>query len=154
MTQPTVPDHRDTTPPDLHDAIADICQRHGIAALYAFGSRGKAVAARVRGQRTPEAETESDLDVGVLPARRTELSVTTLIRLARELEDLLSVARVDLVVLSQADPFLAANIVRGERLYARNPHAADEYELYVLRRAGDLAPLERERMALILGEEQ
>jgi hypothetical protein len=70
------------------------------------------------------------------------------------LEDLFGVARVDLVILREADPFLAANIVRGERLYALDPYAADEYDLYVLRRAGDLAPLERERMALILGEEQ
>jgi hypothetical protein len=28
----------------------------------------------------------------------------------------------------------------------------DEYDLYILRRAGDLAPLERERKALILGK--
>jgi hypothetical protein len=56
------------------------------------------------------------------------------------------------VILPEADPFLAANVVRGERLYAENEYRADEYDLYVLRRAGDLAPLERERMALILGE--
>jgi hypothetical protein len=37
-------------------------------------------------------------------------------------------------------------------LYARDEDDADEYDLYVLRRAGDLAPLERERIALILGE--
>jgi hypothetical protein len=60
-------------------------------------------------------------------------------------------ARVDLVDLATADPFLAANVIRGERLHAADGRAADEYELYVLRRAGDLAPLERERMALILG---
>ena len=47
---------------------------------------------------------------------------------------------------------MAANIVRGERLYARDEHETDEYDLYVLRRAGDLIPLERERLALILGE--
>ena len=57
------------------------------------------------------------------------------------------------VALAEADPFLAANIIRGERLYALDPDEADEYELYVLRRAGDLAELERERMALILHEE-
>ena len=31
-------------------------------------------------------------------------------------------------------------------------YEADEYDLYVLRRAGDLAPHERERIALILGD--
>ena len=64
------------------------------------------------------------------------------------------ITRVDLTSLADTDPFLAANIVRGERLYAREAYEADEYELYILRRAGDLAPLERERMALILGESQ
>jgi hypothetical protein len=60
--------------------------------------------------------------------------------------------RVDLVFLSGANPFVAAEIIRGERLFASDSHEADEYELYVLRRAGDLAPLERERMAVVLGE--
>jgi hypothetical protein len=68
------------------------------------------------------------------------------------LEDFLGVSRVDLVSLPEADPFLAANIIRGERLCARDTYLADEYDLYILRRAGDLAPLERERMALILRE--
>jgi hypothetical protein len=59
---------------------------------------------------------------------------------------------VDLVVLGEADPFVAAEVIRGERLYAHDEYTADEYDLYVLRRAGDLAPLERERIALVLQE--
>ncbi len=90
----------------------------------------------------------SDLDLGVLPAR--PLNVDEKVALAIALEDLFNVNRVDLVVLPEADPFLAANIIRGERLYQRDPRQADEYDLYILRRAGDLIPLERERQALIL----
>ena len=52
-------------------------------------------------------------------------------------------------MFNEADPFLAANIIRGERLFCADVLAADEYELYVLRRAGDLAPLERERLSLL-----
>ena len=66
------------------------------------------------------------------------------------LEDLFDVGRVDLVVLPEADPFLAVNVIRGERLFADNAYLADEYDLYVLRRAADLLPLERERQRLIL----
>ena len=40
-----------------------------------------------------------------------------------------------------------------ERLYAEDEYLADEYELYIFRRAGDCAHLERERVALILGED-
>jgi predicted nucleotidyltransferase len=94
----------------------------------------------------------SDVDIGVRPNPGASFLVETKVRLAIALEDLLEVDRVDLVCLPDADPFVAANIVRGERLYARDEHEADEYDLYVLRRAGDLIPLERERMALILGE--
>ncbi|NVM21522.1 MAG: nucleotidyltransferase domain-containing protein [Desulfobacterales bacterium] len=71
---------------------------------------------------------------------------------AIELEDLLGVSRVDLVVLAEADPFLAANAIRGERIYCLDEYMADEYELYILRRAGDLAHLEHERLDLIFGQ--
>jgi len=65
---------------------------------------------------------------------------------------MVDIGRIDLVVLPEADPFLAANIIRGERLFPHDANAADEYELYILRRAGDLAPLERERQSLIQGK--
>jgi hypothetical protein len=68
------------------------------------------------------------------------------------LEEFFNVQRVDLVILPEVDAFLAANIIRGERIYAEDSYVADEYELFVLRRAGDLAELERERMAMILQE--
>jgi len=68
------------------------------------------------------------------------------------LEDLFQVSRVDLVELPEADPFLAANAIRGERLFSRDAYSATEYELYVLRKAGDLAPFERERLSLIQGK--
>ncbi len=94
----------------------------------------------------------SDVDIGVLPARERNLLAEDRVDLMQALERLFGVERVDLVILPEADPFLAANVVRGGRLYVRDEYQVDEYDLYVLRRAGDLAPLERERMALILGE--
>jgi hypothetical protein len=91
------------------------------------------------------------VDVGIPLARR--LSVHEKVEVAQALEALFRVNRVDLVVIPEADPFLAAYIVRGERVYARDSYLADEYDLYILyilRRAGDLAPLERERMQITL----
>ena len=127
-----------------------LSEKYELNSLYAFGSRGQAAARFIlTGESMPA--SESDLDIGVLP--RNLLSVKEKVQLALELETLFGVSRVDLVILSEADPFLATNIIRGERLYARDSDQADEYDLYVLRRAGDLAPLERERMALILGKD-
>jgi predicted nucleotidyltransferase len=138
---------------DLQAGLVDICRRYDLVAVYAFGSRAEEIGRWVRGEEVA-ASSEADVDIGVLPARGRELGVKARVDLMQALEDLFDVARVDLVFLREADPFLAANVVRGERLYARDTYAADEYDLYVLRRAGDLAPLERERMALILGEER
>lgn len=120
--------------------------------MYAFGSRCKELKKCIEGQETIQNTISSDVDLGVVMCKDPHLSVRGKARLIMELEDLFRVARVDLVILPEADPFLAANIIRGERLCCEDSHKADEYELYILRRAGDLAPLERERLSLIFGE--
>ncbi len=136
------------------EALARICQMFHVATLYVFGSRAKEALAWVKEEGQAFRRGPSDVDVGVRPIPGMPLSVEEKVRLAIALEDLFDVERVDVISLPEADPFLAANVVRGERLYARDEHEADEYDLYVLRRAGDLIPLERERMALILGEKR
>ena len=78
------------------------------------------------------------------------LSIDEKVNLTFELEELFRVPRVDLVILQEADAFLAVNIIRVERLYAEDSYLAYEYELFVLRRDGDLAELERARIAKIL----
>jgi hypothetical protein len=134
------------------EALVRLCDEFEVDILYVFGSRAGEVREWMAGDRPSLPPGLADVDVGVKTSRGTRLSVRDKVRLGMALEDLLGVTRVDLVCFSDADPFLAANIVRGERLYARDAYEADEYDLYVLRRAGDLAPLERERMALVLGE--
>jgi predicted nucleotidyltransferase len=138
---------------NLQEQLSALFERYDLVAAYAFGSRADEIAACVRGEAVEAAPLASDADIGVLPARQHPLTPRDRVRLTIALEDLLHASRVDLVVLSEADPFLAANVVRGARLFARDEYEADEYDLYVLRRAGDLAPLERERMRLILGDE-
>jgi len=120
--------------------------------MYAFGSRCQELKNYVLGRGRMEKKSTSDVDIGVKVSRGCHLSVRDKANLAIELEDLFDIGRVDLIILGEADPFVAANVVRGEQLYAEDGYEADEYELYVLRRAGDLAYLERERLRLILGE--
>jgi predicted nucleotidyltransferase len=133
------------------DRLREICEKFNVAILYVFGSRAEEVKKWMREEIESLSPGSSDVDVGVKPMPGFHLTVRDKVRLAIALEDLLDVERVDLIVLPEASPFLAANIVRGERLYAENEDMADEYDLYILRRAGDLAPLERERIELILG---
>lgn len=133
-------------------AVAQVCAQYQVAALYAFGSRSKQALCWLGGDQHALTAGPSDLDVGARPVPGVRLPVVAKVALAvvLEVEDLFDCARVDLVVLPEADPFVAAEVIRGERLYVRDDYEADEYELYVLRRAGDLIPLERERQELAL----
>ena len=132
------------------EKLRALCRRHDVGALYAFGSRAAEVAAFVQGQGPLDSTSRSDIDLGVLPRPGHRLDVDDRVRLTIELEDLLNVPRVDLVVLPQAAPYLALDVVSGELLFSADPIREAEYELYVLRRAGDLAFFERERRRTLL----
>jgi predicted nucleotidyltransferase len=134
--------------------LDELATRFGLDAIYVFGSRAKEVAAFVRGEAMLDSTNPSDVDVGVMPGAGCWLTVHDKVRLAIALEDLWDVGRVDVVVLPEASPFLAIDIVAGERIHARDAYSMDEYELYVLRRAGDLAPFERARRQRLLWEKR
>ncbi len=136
---------------ELRERLAALCARYSIQSLYAFGSRAFEARELVDGARKALATSASDLDLAVRGGSRGRVSVREKVQIAIDMEELFHVSRVDLVLLDEADPFLAANVIRGERLFSRDALAEDEYELYVLRRAGDLAPLERERLSMIEG---
>jgi len=138
--------------PKRRAILEEICRKHGVDSLYLFGSRAEEVRSWLEQETDGSIHSSSDIDVGIKVKTDERWLIEKKISLTIDLEDYFGCRRVDLVLLNKADPFLAAEIVRGERVYARNEQAADEYDLYVLRRAGDLAPLEKERMALILGE--
>ncbi len=133
------------------EQFLEICRQFPLRLVMVFGSRAAEMVAFLRGEKESMSVGGSDVDVAVLG--KSALSVEQKVTLGLALESLLGVERVDLFSLGECDPFLAANAIRGERLFAEDSDDADEYELYVLRRAGDLAELERERMALILREE-
>jgi len=119
------------------EAIRGVAASHPeIGALYVFGS-----------QSTGHAGPGSDLDLGVLYRTPQPLAETLMLEEAFER----AVGReVDLVDVARARAFLALDIVRGERIFCSAPAEADRFELYVLRRAGDLLPFERQRRALLM----
>ena len=111
-----------------------------VRALHALGSR-----------QDGEAHPDADLDLGVLYTARQHPETT--LRL-EEILDRVSPHRVDLIDVSRACSFLALAVVRGDRLFTRDPLETDRFELYVLRRAGDLLPFERERRAVLLSPQR
>jgi predicted nucleotidyltransferase len=137
----------------LQEQIAAVSRRFGVASLYVFGSRAAEIAAAFRSDGVVGGLSNSDVDIAVQPTSERKLGARDRVRLAATLEDILGVARVDLVVLPEAPAFLAADAIRGERLYCDDEDRQAREELYYLRRAGDLAPFYRERMrALLAGE--
>ena len=141
---------------EYHTTLRDMLRRYQLTAVYVFGSRAAEIAARVAGA-SPQAGAEpsadhphSDVDIGVQPKRGTRLSAEQRVRLTLELEDLFAVSRVDLVVLSEANAPLAAEVVRGELLLCADPDEEAESQLYYLRRAGDLAPFYAEQFRELL----
>jgi predicted nucleotidyltransferase len=143
---------RDSTsgPAETADHLAAIAARFGIDALYAFGSRAREALAHVDGRGTFAAGGASDLDLAALPEPGRIWNVDDRVLMTVAFEDVFPAPRVDLVVLPEAPPFLALAAVSGELLFARNRVREANYQLYVLRRAGDLEPFERARRAHLL----
>ncbi|HJS17419.1 MAG TPA: nucleotidyltransferase domain-containing protein [Anaerolineales bacterium] len=128
--------------------IEEICRERRVKALYVFGSRSSEIYRVIQDETIDLQPSLKDVDIGILT--HALLSIDEKISLSSELEELFDTPRVDLVIMQDADPFLAVNIIRGERIYAEDAHFMDEYELFVLRRAGDLTERERERISMIL----
>jgi predicted nucleotidyltransferase len=136
---------------DLVADVAALCRQYGIEAMYVFGSRATEIARLIRSGQPVSREASSNVDVGVLPHPGVILDAHRKVKLMADLEDLLGVNRIDLVSLPETSAFLAVEIVQGALVYEADPDRSAEYdELYVLRRAGDLAPFERERIHRIL----
>ena len=136
----------------LRAALEGICASHEILAVWVFGSRAGEIAGRVRGETSVPGPRGADADVGILVRRGATLDARSRVRIAARLEDLFEVERVDLVIVGEASPFLAADIVQGELIVDRSPRETAEFELYALRRAGDLLPFRRARTKAILKE--
>ena len=126
---------------DLPERLVESIRRFAasrpeVRAVYVFGSQSN-------GTRRPD----SDLDLGVLYRGRQPLAAT--LALEQALEQIVG-NTVDLVDAARAGAFVALDIVRGERIFCRESAETDRFEIYVLRRAGDLLPFERQRQTLLL----
>jgi len=143
-----------TNQTSLSERLRGFCVLNRIEILYVFGSRAGEISRYLKEGSGLAPENTSDVDIAVRVALGRRLSLKDKVEMTTALEDLMGVDHVDLAFLHEADPFLAANIIRGERLFCTGEYLADDYELYILRRAADLAPFERARMAQILNSSE
>jgi predicted nucleotidyltransferase len=133
------------------DLINDIAVRYNVESMYVFGSRTEEIKFLIEMKLKKISYSDSDLDIGVHYIYDANPSVDQKVALMQELESLFNIPRVDIVDFSDADAFLALSIIEGELIYCRDAFEQAEFELYILRRAGDLAYYERERRRNILG---
>jgi predicted nucleotidyltransferase len=138
-----------TMMPGIKEIIGQIAAKYGLQIIYAFGSRAKEAWEVVEGRVERLSSAPSDLDMGVKPER--PLTVQEKVEIAIFFEDLFDLPRVDVVVLPEAPVSLAAEIVLGEILYAKDSTYEAEYQLYIMRMAADLLPYERAKQKMILG---
>lgn len=132
--------------------LSELAEEFSVVDIYAFGSNAKEALSFIKGEKDfLEIPPSSDLDMGVRPECTTYLSAKRKVELMIALEDFFNVSRVDLVDLTEADPFLALEVIHGELLYTKNLDDQAEYELFVLRRAADLMPYKKERIRMVLG---
>ena len=134
---------------DRDSRLAVIAERFGLADIYVFGSRAGEFTLNDR-QSSVQQRSDSDVDIAVRPRGARVLLPEDRVTLMLALEQALDVPRVDLLVLPDAGPFLALAAIRGNLLFCADSVDQAEYELFVLRRAGDLAPFERERQEIVL----
>ncbi len=136
--------------PPTHDRVVGLAQvlareaPGGVAAAYAFGSHAEGRAHR-----------ESDVDIGVLLLREHFATARTRfdegVRLASWLAAELHHPAIDLVVLNDAPPGLAARVVTGgTRVYVGDAEIEHAFRRDAQLRAADIAPFLRRARALKL----
>ncbi|MEK7439746.1 MAG: nucleotidyltransferase domain-containing protein [Chloroflexota bacterium] len=113
--------------------LKEMLVKHGVVLAYLFGSHAKGTA-----------RASSDVDIAVLLPYDTPRSKFFDVRLAltNELMSLLHKNEIDLVVLNEATPLLAYQVVKyGKAVYENEAaHPATTFAVYTLNRYADTAP--------------
>ncbi len=134
---------------DKEEEIRNIAGQYGLQIIYAFGSRAEEACDFLKNRMEKLAAVPSDVDIAVKPGR--SLTLAEKVEITLRLEDLFGVNRIDLIVLPEAPTFLALDAVTGELVYAVDDTLEAEYQLYVMRRAAELLPYERQKISQVLG---
>jgi uncharacterized protein len=136
---------------DRNQILKEFAGRYNFSFLNSFGSKSLEVRDFISGKINIIEKNGSDIDIGVYYKNRYKPSIKEKTKLTLELEEFFNINKVDLIDLSEAKTFLALDIIKGELLYCDDPDTQSEFELYILRKAGDLAFFERERRNMIMG---
>jgi len=124
---------------DRAAALTNLCRKHGVLALYLFGSRSEDGLRVLREE--PVDRAGSDLDVGVVFEGRVDVAQLGPLQVC--LEDVFRPLLVDLVPLQRVDALFQFRAIDGHRVFAADEAAVAFHELEVMRRATELLPIQR-----------
>jgi predicted nucleotidyltransferase len=118
----------------FQEALKTIFIRHGVLLAYLFGSQAE-------GRITPQ----SDIDLAVLLPRSltAEQRFRTQVALIGDCIQLFHRNDVDVIILNEANPVLAFEVVRNGKVLYEDPKTkpAVDFAVYTLSRYADTAPL-------------
>ncbi|MDI6871771.1 MAG: nucleotidyltransferase domain-containing protein [Bacillota bacterium] len=124
--------------------LRELCRRHGLALVYLFGSQAANGARLLDGETAAPSDALADLDVGVVtlepllpPHERYQFYA----RLFNDLEDVFKPFPLDLVLLEENHSVFQLEAIKGICVYQVSEEKRDEYEMNILRRAADFAPV-------------
>lgn len=136
-------------------ALAAACEKHRLALVYLFGSMAAQGVAFLDGAEVRPCDPLADLDVGVVTAFRLPGGADRADLYAAVYDDFTDIFRpfkVDLSFLEEGHSVFQAQALTGTCVYAVTERAREEYEMLVLRRAADFAPVLRQFHREILEE--
>ncbi len=118
-----------------------ICEKHGIALVYAFGSRQADVVCMLAASvDNVEPAPMADADVGVVFRFPLPDSVThhkLYAAVFNDLEDLVRPLALDLVLLQQCHSVMQFEAIKGQCVYQVSEGFRDDFEMSALRRLPD-----------------
>ena len=124
--------------------LEQLCLRHGLALVYLFGSQAERGARLFAGEANGPSDALADLDVGVVtldplppPSERAQFYAA----LFNDLEDLVKPFPLDLVLLEENHSVFQLEALKGICLYQASEERREAYEMDILRRAADFAPV-------------
>jgi predicted nucleotidyltransferase len=114
-----------------------ICEKHGLALCYIFGSQQEKGVAILNGREVEEGDTESDIDFAVLFETIPREAIEAYASLSLDLQEAVSPFRADFLFLHEVDHLIQLEAIKGINVYANNEGFREAYEEKVRMLASD-----------------
>lgn len=117
--------------------IRNVAEKFGIALIYIFGSQSKNGKRYLQGNSI-NIEDFSDLDLAVSFKNIPSAPMKIYGDLYKELSEIFEPFHIDLIFMHEVDVLFQSEIIKGIKIFEKDPFLADEFEEMVMKKAEDL----------------